>query len=166
MSKAMGKVGAVAGTMILAGSGMFAALPAMAEEAAAPSADAGVASAVPDGAAAEMPGAFASQNVEGTFSYSQDAVTDNATITNVFKKAMATLCTGLPQYAAQEVHSMVIKGSSTMEATVEEMAAEEGTTSYTVGCACSSNVAGGGAIVNADVSGVSLASVAQLVGAR
>lgn len=60
---------------------------------------------------------------------------------------------------------MVITGGSTIEATVEDLASEDGAASYTVGCACSSNVAGGGAIVNADVSGVSLASVAQRVGA-
>ena len=165
MSKTVSKVGAVAGTMILAGSGMFVALPALAEEAPSSAGVEAAAAVAQEGEASEASQAAVPQKVEGTFSYSQDVITDNATITNVFKKAMATLCTGLPQYAVQEVQTMVITGGSTIEATVEDLASEDGAASYTVGCACSSNVAGSGAIVNADVSGVSLATVAQRVGA-
>ncbi|MFR1166424.1 MAG: hypothetical protein ACLSDQ_01675 [Adlercreutzia equolifaciens] len=102
----MSKVGAVAGTMILAGSGMFVALPAMAEEAPSSAGVEAAAAVAQEGEASEASQTAVPQKVEGTFSYSQDVITDNATITNVFKKAMATLCTGLPQYAVQEVQTM------------------------------------------------------------
>lgn len=165
MSRTMGKVGAVAGTMILAGSGMFVALPAMADEAASPTgAEAAAVASPQEGAAGQEDGAVP-QKVEGAFSYTQESVSDNGTIANVFSKAMATLCAGMPNYAVQEVQAIVVRGASSLEATVDEMASEEGSQSYTIGCACASNVAGGGAIVNAEVSGVSLASVAQRVGA-
>lgn len=44
--------------------------------------------------------------------------------------------------------------------TVDEMAADEDATACTIVCACASKVADGGAIINADVSGVSLISLA------
>ena len=43
---------------------------------------------------------------------------------------------------------------------------EEGAVSSIIGCACSSNQPGGGAIANAEVSGVPLASIAAKVGIR
>ena len=50
-----------------------------------------------------------------------------------------------------------VAGLPTMEATVAELAEEEGADSYVLGCSCASNAPGGGAIAHADVSGVSLA---------
>ena len=50
-------------------------------------------------------------------------------------------------------------------ATIGEMT-EEGAVSSIIGCACSSNQPGGGAIANAEVSGVPLASIAAKVGIR
>ena len=52
-----------------------------------------------------------------------------------------------------------------MEATVAEMAEEEGADSYVLGCSCASNAPGGGAIANAEVSGVSLASLMAMAAA-
>lgn len=42
------------------------------------------------------------------------------------------------------------------------MADEQGADSYTIGCSCATNGPGGGAIANAEVSGVSLATLAAL----
>lgn len=51
------------------------------------------------------------------------------------------------------------------EATVEELAEQTDVENLVVGCACSSNVPGGGAIVNAEVSGIPIAAVAAMVAA-
>ncbi len=100
--------------------------------------------------------------VEGTFGYSQDVVSSTEQISCIFCKAAATLCAGLPQYSAQLVGShVVVSGDNgvSFEASVADMAADEDATSYVMACACATNAAGGGAVANADVSGVSLASI-------
>ena len=51
------------------------------------------------------------------------------------------------------------------EATVDEMAEGKGAKTLVMACACASNVPGGGAIANAEVSGVSLEAIAQMAGA-
>ena len=106
---------------------------------------------------------------EGEFSYSQDVVTPNERIASVFKVAAVSLCSSMPQYIATELEQNVTVGGSAASGqyvgTVADMADEEGATAFTMACSCASNLAGGGAIANADVSGVSLESVAALVGA-
>ena len=47
-------------------------------------------------------------------------------------------------------------------ATVDELAGEEEATSYVMACSCATNVAGGGAIANAEVEGVSLETLVQM----
>ncbi|MEG0324643.1 MAG: hypothetical protein RR619_11655, partial [Raoultibacter sp.] len=85
----------------------------------------------------------------GTFSYSQEALSSNASISEVFLKAASTLCSALPQYdtvnASPEIR---VDGDvdESFTATVDEMANSEGTEKYIMACACASNVAGGGAI--------------------
>ncbi len=77
-------------------------------------------------AAAEATGV---QRVEGQFSYDQGVVTSNETIASVFAKAAATLCQttadGYGVYTAQAI-KVSVAGLPTMEATVAEMAEEEG----------------------------------------
>ncbi|MCI8425294.1 MAG: hypothetical protein HFJ72_06510 [Adlercreutzia sp.] len=109
--------------------------------------------------------------VEGSFSFTQNAVTENATITSVFSKAAAALCQAMPDYAVQQLAAspaiQVENGQSghTYAGTVADMSSEEGSQSFVMACSCASNVAGGGAMANADVSGVSLASIVGLVAA-
>ena len=95
-------------------------------------------------------------------------VTSNETIASVFAKAAATLCQttadGYGVYTAQAI-KVSVAGLPTMEATVAEMAEEEGADSYVLGCSCASNAPGGGAIANAEVSGVSLASLMTMAAA-
>ena len=63
------------------------------------------------------------------------------------------------------VAGLSVAGLPTMEATVAEMAEAEGADSYVLGCSCASNAPGGGAIANAEVSGVSLASLMAMAAA-
>lgn len=103
------------------------------------------------------------QKVEGTFSFSQDIVTSNGDIANVFQKAAATLCQAMPEYAAAgNAGSIEVNGpDASFAATVDEMAGDEDFGSI-VGCACATNGPGGGAIANAEVQGVALATIATL----
>lgn len=103
------------------------------------------------------------QKVEGAFSFSQDAVTSNGDIANIFQKAAATLCQAMPEYAAVgNTGSIEVSGpDASFAATVDEMAGDEDFGSI-VGCACATNGPGGGAIANAEVQGVALATIAAL----
>lgn len=106
--------------------------------------------------------------VEGTFSFDQGTLTSNETFSSMFAKAAAVLCAGIPAYevqAAQAAIGVSYDGEQAFEATVDEMAAEEGAESYTMACACSTNTPGGGAIANAEVEGVSLATILKMVAA-
>lgn len=103
--------------------------------------------------------------VEGTFSFTQNAVTSNETISNVFSKAAATLCASLPTYSADSAKVALLSVSTpdaSFEATVADAAASEGSTSYMMACSCATNVAGGGAIANAEVEGVSLETLMKM----
>lgn len=106
-------------------------------------------------------------NVQGTFSYDQNAVTPSATIANVFMKAVSSLCTSMPNYGVAMLgQSITVRGYGTsFEATVPELQESEGAVANLMACSCSSNLAGGGAVANAKVSGVSFESLARMAGA-
>ena len=102
---------------------------------------------------------------EGTFSYTQDAVSSNAEISGVFCKAAATLCASLPTYGCEAVKAAAVTvagPNASFTATVDELAGEEEATSYVMACSCATNVAGGGAIANAEVGRVSLETLVQM----
>ncbi len=142
--------------LVSGGAGVAAAAPAVAD--AAPAAT--VAESTASAASAD-----AVRTVEGTFSYSQDAVTSNAEIGSVFSKAAATLCASLPTYSceAMKAATITVAGpAASFEATVDDMAGDDEATSYVMACSCATNVAGGGAIANAEVEGVSLATIVQM----
>lgn len=106
--------------------------------------------------------------VEGTFSFDQGAVTSTGSIAGVFAKAAAALCTAMPAYeaaAAAQAIEVSRDGAAAFEATVDTMAESEGAESYTMACACSTNAPGGGAIANAEVEGVSLATILKMAAA-
>lgn len=103
--------------------------------------------------------------VEGTFSYTQDALSSNAEISGVFCKAAATLCASLPTYGCEAVKAAAVTvagPNASFTATVDELAGEEEATSYVMACSCATNIAGGGAIANAEVEGVSLETLVQM----
>lgn len=106
-------------------------------------------------------------DVQGEFSASQDAVTPTSAIRTVFRTATTALCASLPTYDdvvsgewKVEVTGDVSQGYT---ATMQELA-EEADQIYLMGCACSSNQPGGGAIANAEMEGVSIAAIAARAG--
>lgn len=107
-------------------------------------------------------------NVEGSFAFDQNTVSSNSYIADVFNKAASSLCASMPDYNVKQAGQIItVDGmvDRSFEATVDDMTADEGAVALILACACSSNLAGGGAIANAEVSGVSLESIAQMAGA-
>ena len=143
--------GAVA--LVSGGAGMAVAAPAAYD---APSA--AVTADAADGCAVAV--AQKATVAEGSFSYTQDAITGNACLRGIFTKAAATLCNAMPAYCLEATMSLAVSAPGvSMDASVADMAGQDDADSYTMACACSTNTAGGGAIANANVSGVALASV-------
>lgn len=161
MNARIGTAAALAGSAILVGAGAFAAVPSVA----APLLEQTVGSAEDSSQAAES-GAAAIRTVEGSFSYDQGVLSSNDFISQVFAKAAASLCESLPEYSAGSSGAITVStDEGSFAATVDELADEKGAHGYVMGCACASNIAGGGAIANAEVTGVSLESLAELAGA-
>lgn len=109
----------------------------------------------------------ANRSVVGEFSYTQDATTENAALTNVFQKAVAGVCLTLPAHSANSCATGIeisVNGAAMLDPATFEKMIEEGSVEELLACACSSNVAGGGAIGNAKVSGTSLAALAEKAG--
>ena len=110
---------------------------------------------------------MAVSNVQGTFSFDQARVTPNAQIKDVFVKASATLCNtfNVLESALSDFYlSVGGEVPSPYSATVDQIAEEEGSTSQLMGCSCTANSAGGWAVAQARVEGVSVASIAQKAG--
>lgn len=152
-------IGAVVGSMALVGSAALVAAPLAIGSEGTPTEAVAVADATTQSSIVRV------ANVSGDFSFDQTTATGNDVIASVFKKATAALCSSLPDYDVNAVDRSIAVGgdvAQSFEATVEEMADAEGAESYLLGCACASNVPGGGAIVNAEVEGVSLESVLAL----
>lgn len=105
-------------------------------------------------------------SVQGTFSFDQNALTSNEAMANVFQKAAATLCQTMPEYgvavAGEGLGAIEVSGpDGSFSATVDELADGEDFGAI-VGCACATNAPGGGAIANAEVQGVALATIAAV----
>lgn len=166
--KTLKTAGSVAGAAVMMGSTlMLTPMAALAMGVDAPAVPVQEAAAAQDTAVADQ--SVAPARVEGTFAFDQGALTTNKDIANIFSKAAATLCEGLPAYGG-EVSGGTVKvtnldANAVCEATVEELAEQTDVENLVVGCACSSNVPGGGAIVNAEVSGIPIAAVAAMVAA-
>lgn len=107
----------------------------------------------------------AAVSVRGEFSYTQDAITTNEAIKGVFAKASSAVCASLPTYdlSYTGLKTIVKNGSIETIVCIEDMLDGEPSTQI-VGCACSSNIAGGGAVANAEVSGMSVKSMAVMMG--
>lgn len=157
MTKMNGKtVVALASATLLAAGGAMAIAPAIVGDNG--SADAGVEQA----SGAKAPGVVSDAVVQGQFSYTQDVLTPNETISSVFMKAAAAFCASLPEGVYSQGGAAIAIGGdvpNAFSATVDEMASKDGAVRLIMGCTCASNGAGGGAIANADIEGVSLASI-------
>lgn len=156
------QVGAVLGATVLAGTSTLAIAPAaLADGLQAPST-----CAVEIATGADLEIAKPARDVRGAFSYTQDAITDNTLIKDVFVKAASSLCTSIPKYCVSDASALAISGPRSFETTVDELTQESGEESVVMGCACASNGPGGGAMVNADVSGVPVAVLAAIAGVQ
>lgn len=160
---------------LVVGAGLVAAVGSAAVMASsgAQAADAGhtsavVASAAEAGRTRAMPGFVAVSQVEGRFSVSQTEVTPNDQIRSAFRTVTAALCGSAPadEVPAAGDWTVEVGGSGVprqFTATMQQLA-EEASETYLMGCACSVNLAGGKGIVNAEVEGMSIASIAALAG--
>lgn len=158
---AMKKFGAVAGSVALVGTAAVGAVqPALAANVEADAAASEIASPSLADATKHMADVLCVNEVCGQFTFDQNALTSTSDIKGVFAQAAAVLCNGLPAYLDTVAAPIQVSGeNAAFSATVEDMAADENAKSMIMGCACSSNVAGGGAIANAEVSGVAIESV-------
>ena len=156
------KWGAAMGTVVLASSALAGVGTAVAAEGAPD---------VPQAAAeaaegAQGAGAVKQAAVQGEFAYDQAVVTSTASITGMFNKAAATLCAAAPAYDQQCVAANCLHGTgncTAFDAAVADLAGEDDAKSMIIGCACSTNVAGGGAIVNAEAEGVAIQTVLAML---
>lgn len=107
-------------------------------------------------------------NVQGTFGYDQSVRTSSTDLSHMFMKAAATLCTNMPAYFESiGARPITVSGTAgSFNATVSDLAGDEDAEAYDMACSCASNVPGGGAIANAEVRGVSLATIADKAQAR
>ena len=160
-------LGAVVGVVALAGTTAGGALaPLAAEAVTAP--DAGAVAAVECESESALTGVASVREVQGAFAFTQDAITSNEALSGVFQKAAAQLCVAIPDYAATTVaRAILVQGPSAdaFEATLSELDGEDATESRVMACACATNLPGGGAMANAEVSGVTLEALASLASA-
>lgn len=152
MKTTIKNAGAVFGVAMMATAGIAGAVPAFADEA----------PAIAEAQAVDA-GQKTLQAVEGEFSFTQGKITSMS----AFNKAAAAVCASLPNYIVECTcwNIALQSGDTQLTATVADMMADGEMETHLMGCACASNVAGGGAIGNAEVSGVSLASIAAMMGA-
>lgn len=104
--------------------------------------------------------------VQGTFSFTQNALSTNEEIAGTFRKTTAVLCSS-PYYEVSDLSSWDIEVSGDVATpyavSLADLAQESGQTSVMT-CACSNNGAGGAAIINAQVSGVKVTELAARAG--
>lgn len=160
MSNQSKKIQGVAGSAILLagmGAGSVAALAPQAD--AAPASAPAAAEAVEGAAAAPM----RADRVEGSFSFTQMVVTPTDEVARALNDGARYLCGS--DFAGTEVSSttewsLTVRGAvgHGFSATLEELA-EDGSFEMVMGCSCAGNPSDGTASVNADVAGVTVASL-------
>lgn len=127
----------------------------------------GVAASQRGSASAAAEGVTSVANVQGSFAFDQEALTATSAIASTFVKAASSLCASMPDYDVSQLDQRIaVRGSdgSYAEATLSDMEKAEGAKAHVMACSCASNVAGGGAVANAEVSGVDFETVAHLAG--
>ncbi len=160
MSEILKKTGAVLGTAALIGGG-FAGMAATTSEVAfaGQSGD-----AIEQAAPTATPEAPSTIPVQGDFSFTQNATTGNDEIAGIFSKAAATLCDSLPLYGVEQSGTDLGLSMPGTDVSVDLSDAEAlDIQDRILGCACATNMPGGGAIMNAEVSGVTFESLLAFV---
>lgn len=103
-------------------------------------------------------------NVSGGFSYQQSVVTPNWKIAEVFQKAANALCNATTELTVTAAADWSLTVSGDVEnaytATLGELAADDEQTTL-MGCSCAANTPGGAAVINAEVTGVPLATIVE-----
>ncbi|MEG2007112.1 MAG: molybdopterin-dependent oxidoreductase [Raoultibacter sp.] len=103
--------------------------------------------------------------VQGEFTYTQNSITPNYRIAQVFQRATNALCNATTELtvaanAADWKISVVGDVANSYTATLGELAVDDEQTTL-MGCACASNGAGGPAVINAEVTGIPLVSIIE-----
>ena len=96
-------------------------------------------------------------SVEGSFGFTQDAITPVEKIREAFVKSAARLCAVTPAAVEAAGQATVSTDDTFMTLAEATKATEEGT--FVLACACSSNLAGGNIVANAEVKGVPVAQI-------
>lgn len=103
-------------------------------------------------------------NVQGSFSSSQDGITPNEQLASVFRKASAALCGAEAEdfcEPGREPRAIAVCGavSNAFVAQLDEL--DDDPVQLVMGCSCGGNPADGRAVANAEVAGVSIASIME-----
>lgn len=154
MAKHVKTIGALAATGLLM-TGAASGAAALAADATDSGAQAAEASQAVE-SQASYSGAVEVSNVQGEFAFTQDAVTSNEAIASTFCTAVASMCSTASSFVGGEDWSVLVNGE---EVTASELDSDESSTTTVMGCACSANVAGGGAVANAEATGVAVADL-------
>lgn len=155
------KAGAVIGAIALTSVGVAGVVPALAETNDAPLAATQVTEtkSVDAGVSADA--------AQGSFSFDQNVMSSRQGIVEVFTKSSMALCNALPTYGVTMLAQTIAVSADAdpvLKATVAEMVEEAGTGAMVMACACASNLPGGGAIVNTEVSGATLKAIMEMAG--
>lgn len=159
-TKTLKKAVALTGTIAMVGAGLAPCVQAFGAE--GPGDAATIEAAAREGGDASALNAV--DRVEGVFSFNQDGLTETESISRVFVKAAATLCASLPEDSARTLSQIAVESGTGHFVVTPSEADGDQAASRVIGCACSTNVAGGGAIMNALISGVSMQSIALQAG--
>ncbi len=100
-------------------------------------------------------------NVQGTFTFDQAQSTPNDRISSVFRGAVETLCGSVGEdLVGTTPLDVTIEGENSYDIVTGELSPSD-TSSTFMTCSCAGNLPGGGAIMTAEVSGVSLSTLAE-----
>lgn len=105
--------------------------------------------------------------VVGRLTYTQEVVTPNDAIRAVFRGAVAALCSGEAEFGSAD-YAVEVSGEGLdrdVVVTPKTFSTPEKTT-LILGCTCAANIPGGGASINAEVTGVPFEQILQTAGAR
>lgn len=158
MEQNLKKAGLAATALIVMGSSAsIAAMPAFAQ---ADNATAQAAAASESSALLNQSTYVSVPNVQGEFSYDQTTTMSNERIANVFRKASSIVC-GAKNYQSNATAGnweITVAGDvdAGFTATLDDIKKSNAATKKVMTCACSNNLAGGGAIATANVEGASI----------
>lgn len=117
-----------------------------------------------EGSAAVQSPIVSVPHAEGAFAYQQSIITPNWKIAEVFQKATNALCNATTEFTVTAASDWAVSVSGDVEnaysATLGELAADDERTTL-MGCSCAANTAGGSAVINAEVTGVPLATIVE-----